>query len=92
MDRLDSWTYKLERYLMSSQRLPRVKAELFPSIAADMKTETFEKWITKLATENPQLVMLVDAMGQAGAINVAAMVYHVLDSQAEADQLNEDFS
>ena len=77
---------------MPDQRLPRVKAELFSGIAADMKTETFEKWIEKLARENPQLIILVDAMGQAGAINVAAMVYHVLDSQAEADQLNEDYS
>lgn len=77
---------------MSKQRLPRVKAELFSGIAANMNTKTFEEWVQKLANENPQLIILVDAMGQSGAINVAAMVYHVLDSQAEADQLNEDYS
>lgn len=93
MDRWVSWTYKQEHYSMPDQRLPRVQADLFQSISADMKPESFEQWVTKLATENPQIVILLDALEKPSPITAVAMVYHVLDKQAEADQMNSgDFS
>jgi len=71
-------------------KLPRVKSELLAGIAAD-REDCLEEWFTKLVNENLQIVFAVDALGAPGEICVAAFVHALLDSQAEADQMTEDF-
>lgn len=76
---------------MYEQRLPRVKEEIFIGINASSLEGTNElcRWITKLAVENPQIIIAVDSMGISGGIRAAALTYKLLDSQGEADELNE---
>lgn len=76
---------------MFDQRLPRVKEEIFNSLSAQLSegTEEIGRWIALLATENPQISIAVDAMGTVGAMRIAGLVYKLLHSQAEADELNE---
>lgn len=77
---------------MFNQRLPRVKEEIFHSLSASMtgsNNSDVQEWISKLFDENPHLVMAVDSLGTSGGLVVAAMVYKLLDSQAEADEMNE---
>ncbi len=77
---------------MLEARLPRVKQELFGNMSADFGNPAkVESWIAKLANENPQIILAADATGQAGSVLVAALVYALLDSQAEANEMNEDF-
>ena len=76
---------------MHEQRLPRVKEEVFLGINASSLegTEELCRWIVKLAVENPQIIIAVDSMGVIGGIRTAALTYKLLDSQGEADELNE---
>ncbi len=77
---------------MLDQRLPRVKSTLFDGMSANFGNVTkVEEWIAKLGDENPQLVLAVDALGKPGGVLIAALVYALLDSQAEADEMNEGF-
>lgn len=78
---------------MAKQRLPRVKREIFGSLTAEMKSDDFlETQVTRMATENPQLLLAVDALNITGGLTVAAFIYALLDSQAEADEMNEDYT
>ena len=72
--------------------LPRVKQEIFNSLSAQLSSGTEEvgRWVALMATENPNIISAVDAMGTAGGLSVAALVYKLLHSQAEADELNGD--
>ncbi len=77
---------------MFNQRLPRVKEEIFLSLSASMtgsNNAEVQEWVSKLFDENPHLVLAVDSLGTSGGLLVAAMVYKLLDSQAEADEMNE---
>jgi len=77
---------------MSEPRLPQVKRALFDGMSADFgKSDKVESWIAKLANENPQIIIAIDALGTSGGILAAALVYALLDSQAEADEMNENF-
>lgn len=79
---------------MFDQRLPVVKEEIFNGLSAQLNADNsaaeIGEWVAKLASENPNIVFAVDAMGVANALRVAALVYKLLDSQAEANQMNED--
>lgn len=72
--------------------LPKVKKEIFNSLSAQLSTGTDEigRWVALMAIENPQITIAVDAMGTVGGMSVAALVYKLLHSQAEADEMNED--
>lgn len=73
-----------------TERLPRVKSEIFDSVASQCKNGgEIEKWMQKLFDENPNVVIAVDGMGTAGGLLIAALVYKLLDSQAEANEMNE---
>lgn len=80
--------------MFSDQRLPVVKQEIFNGLSAQLNAEdsTAEigRWTAKLTSENPNIVFAVDAMGIANALRVAALVYKLLDSQAEANEMNGD--
>ncbi len=79
---------------MFDQRLPVVKIEIFNGLSAQLTAQDSDvevgRWIAKLASENPNITLAVDAMGIAHAVRVAALVYKLLDSQAEADAMNGD--
>lgn len=81
---------------MFDTRLPVVKEEIFNGLSAQLNTANSAvevgRWIGKLVTENPNITLAVDAMGIANGLRVAALVYKLLDSQAEADEMKEDFS
>lgn len=72
--------------------LPKVKQEIFNSLSAQLSSSSEEvaRWIALMSIENPNITAAVDAMGIAGSMSVAALVYKLLHSQAEADELNED--
>jgi hypothetical protein len=72
--------------------LPVVKPEIFSSLTAELDAEKIGKWMAKLATENPQIAIGVDALEKTGSMMVAAYVYALLNSQAEADTMNKDFT
>ncbi len=76
------------------QRLPAVKIDIFNGLSAQLSADDSAtevgRWIAKLTAENPNIVLAVDAMGIAHALRVAALVYKLLDSQAEADEMNGD--
>lgn len=80
---------------MFDQRLPVVKIEIFNGLSAQLSADNSAvevgKWTAKLTNENPNIVFAVDAMGIANGLRVAALVYKLLDSQAEADAMNGDF-
>lgn len=79
---------------MFDPRLPVVKQEIFNSLSAQLNAKDsvteVGNWAAKLTTENPNIVFAVDAMGIANGLRVAALVYKLLDSQAEADEMNGD--
>jgi len=77
---------------MLDQRLPRVKEEIFNGLSAQLEEgpEEIGRWLAKIASENPCIIMAVDSMGTAGGLQVAALVYKLLDSQAEANEMNGD--
>ena len=76
---------------MHDQRLPRVNEGVFIGMNASALegSEELCRWIIKLAVENPQIIIAIDSMGVAGGIRTAALTYKLLDSQGEADELNE---
>lgn len=78
----------------SNPRLPVVKQEIFNSLSAQLNgkdsVDEIGRWTAKLVTENPNITFAVDAMGIANGLRVAALVYKLLDSQAEADEMNGD--
>lgn len=80
--------------MFNEQRLPTVKEEIFNGLSAQLNAKNSAdevgKWIAKLVTENPNIMLAVDAMGIANGLRVAALVYKLLDSQTEADQMNGD--
>jgi hypothetical protein len=77
---------------MPEQLLPRVKQEIFNGMTASLAAGLqVDDWIATLARENPQILMGVDAFGKPGALLIAAYVYALLNSQAEADRMREDF-
>lgn len=78
---------------MSERRLPHVSNAILQSITATMGTDDtqLQGWVQKVAYENPEIAIAVDAMGIKGGLLIAALVYKMLDSQAEADSMNEEF-
>lgn len=80
--------------MFDEQRLPTVKEEIFNGLSAQLSGDKTAgevgNWLAKLATENPNIVLAVDAMGVANAMRVSALVYKLLDSQAQADEMNGD--
>ena len=76
---------------MTDQLLPTVKPEILESILADFEGNKLGVWLARLAAENPQIVVAIDALGGTGNLVAASLVYALLNSQAEANQMNEDF-
>lgn len=81
---------------MFDHRLPVVKQEIFNGLSAQLNAQDSAvevgKWMLKLTTENPNIVFAVDALGFANSLRVAALVYKLLDSQAEADEMNGELT
>ncbi len=78
---------------MPKQLLPRVKPEVFDGMVASLKADSkVEEWIERLGRENPQILLGIDAFNTTGALLITAYVYALLHSQAEADQMEKDFS
>lgn len=69
--------------------LPRVDSEIMAGFSESLKEDgKIEEWIGIIANENPQLLMMIDAMREMGPMFVLCVMYMLLRTQAEVDELN----
>ena len=77
------------------QQLPTITSATIDSmIASTGDPDQIHEWIAKLCRENSQIVFILDGLNseiKSSSLLIAAMVYKMLDSQMEADQMNKDF-
>jgi len=80
--------------MSAKQHLPTITSATLDGMLASMSKDLqIHDWVAKLCRENPQIVYVLDMLPSESksSLLVASMVYKMLDSQLEADQMNKDF-
>ena len=83
---------------MGKGLLPKIKPEIISSVIRDYERDNlyFANLTQRLTNENPCILQFIDEMSDMSnnpkyVLETSLLVYRLLESQAEADKLNEDY-